>query len=194
MDKTQVSDIVIWAGAFAVIFSAVIAAGVAVWRTRALLDSESSRLDKQLAHDRAQTERQELRQVIDETIQAVQNGMYKAVALQEFVQAAGRGQEVESGLFEETRAGLSDFIRRLNGFQARLAVRLPPDASLPGTVDKCRQGLGVARTYADLAWPDSTKTDRDELARILSDVEGRITRFEDQARLLIESRLEPDDF
>jgi hypothetical protein len=194
MAKTQVSDLVIWAGAFAVIFSAVIAAAVAIWRTRALLDSESSRLDKQLAHDRAQTERQELRQVIDETIQAVQNGMYKAVALQEFVQEAGRGQEIESGLFEEARAGLSDFIRRLNGFQARLAVRLPPDASLPGAVDECRQGLGLARTYADLAWPDSTKTDRDELARILSDVEGRITRFEDQARLLIESRLEPDDF
>jgi hypothetical protein len=192
LDKAQVSDLVILAGAGAVVFSALVAAAVAIWRTRLLLDGESSRLEKQLAYDRAQTERQELRHVVDESIRAIQDGMYRAVELQDLVVAASRGEAVDSGVFTETRVGLSDLIRRLNGFQARLAVRLPPDASLPASVDECRQGLGLARTYADLAWPESTKDDRDELNRILRNAESKIITFENQARLLVQSELEAD--
>jgi hypothetical protein len=190
MDKTQVSDFVILAGAVAVVFSALIAAVVAIWRTRSLIDGESSRLEKQLAHDRAQTERQELRHVIDETIRTVQNGLYRAGEMYGHILQASMGQEIESSVFEEARAELSDLIRRMNGFQARLAVRLPPDAPLPSAVDQCRQGLGLARTYADLAWPESTKTDRDELHHRLSDAGSRVVAFESQARLLAQSTLE----
>jgi hypothetical protein len=192
VNKTQVSDLVILAGAGAVVISALVAAGVAIWRTRLLLDGESSRLEKQLAHNRAQTEREELRHVIDETIRTVQNGMYRAVELQALVVRASREEAIDSDAFTETRAGLSDLIRRLNGFQARLAVRLPLGAPLPVAVDECRQGLGLARIYADLAWPESTKVDRDELERMLRDVESKITTFENQARLLAQSELETD--
>lgn len=193
MDKTQVSDLVILAGAGAVVFSALVAAAVAIWRTKLLLDGEASRLGKRLAHDRAKTEREELRHVIDETIQTVQNGMYRAVELKNLVLAANRGEAADSDdAFAETRAGLSDLVRRLNGFQARLAVRLPPAAPLPAVVGECRQALGLAQTFADLAWPESTREDRDELNRVLGDAESTITAFEDQARLLVQSELEAD--
>ena len=192
MNKTQIPDLVILAGAGAVVFSALVAAAVAIWRTRLLLDGESSRLEKQLAHDRAQTEREELRHVIDETIRTVQDGMYRAVELQELVVSATTGEANGSDAFTEARADLSDLIRRLNGFQARLAVRLPPGAPLPTAVDECRQGLGLARTYVDLAWPESTKDDRDELKPIVRDAESKIITFENQARLLAQSELETD--
>lgn len=188
MDKTQVSDLVILAGAGAVVFSAFVAAAVPIWRTGLLLDGESSRLGKRLAHDRAQTEREELRHVIDETIRTVQNGMYRAVELKGLVLAAKRGEATDSDdAFAETRAGLSDLIRRLNGFQARLAVRLPLAAPLPAVVDECRQALSLAQTFA---WPEPTREDRDELNRVLRDAESKITTFEDQARLLVQSELE----
>lgn len=186
------SDVIL-AGAGAVVLSALIAAAVAIWRTRLLLGGESSRLGKRLAHDRAQTEREELRHVMDETIRTVQNGMYRAVELRDIVLAANRGEATGSDdVFAETRAGLSNLIRRLNGFQARLAVRLPPAAPLPTVVDECRQALGLAQTFAVLAWPESTKEDRDELSRVLRDAESKITAFEDQARLLVQSELEAD--
>jgi hypothetical protein len=52
--------------------------------------------------------------------------------------------------------------------------------------------LRLAQTFADLAWPEPTKEDRDELNRVLEDAEGKIAAFEDQARLLVQSELEVD--
>lgn len=197
---SEVSDGVLWAGAIAIVLSAAIAAGVTIWRTRALLgaeadrlnqqlDGEAERLDRQLAHARAMSEREELRSVIDETIKTVQQGIYAVIALQSMIDLAVIHQVIDERDVQRERDRADLASRELNGLQSRLAVRLPATAALLAAIETCRVKLSTARLLAVSAWPESSRDDRQELQGSVAELEDAGTALEGAARILVESEL-----
>src|SRR4051794_21116969 len=186
---SEVSEGVLWAGAIAIVLSATIAAGVTIWRTRALLgaeanrlnqqlDGEAERLDRQLAHARAMSEREELRSVIDETIKTVQQGIYAVIALQSMIDRAVIHQVIDESDVQRERDRAELASRELNGLQSRLAVRLPTTAALLAAIETCRVKLGTARLLAVSAWPESSRADRQELQGSVAELEDAGTALE----------------
>jgi hypothetical protein len=192
---TQVADKALYISAAALVLSAVIAAAVAIWRTRATLESEARRLDKQLAHDRALREREELRRVIDDAIRTVQNGIYRAVEIKDAIEMerreAGAGATAATARSEygRARADLAKLLRRLNAFQSRFAVRLGADGALAEKVKECRVRLGVISMLAPEV-ERSNKRDIEELTGLIDQAAAASEAFDEAARKYARSRLD----
>ena len=168
----------IWVAA-AVVVSAVIAAGVAIWRTRV-----------HLAHDREQKALGELRHVVDETLRTAQNAIYRAREMQAVIESKGAGAGTPAIRYKKRHRQVSQLIRRLNGFQARLAVRLPSDAALPAVaLQGLLDNLRLVYSRADQAWPDARDDERSRLDEALCNCAASATAVEAEARLLVRSEL-----
>jgi hypothetical protein len=187
--SASLSEASVLLGAVAVVLAAVIAAVVAIWRTKMSLAAESERLQAQLDHDRALREREELRGVVDEAIQVIQGSAYLALELNRFIQMRSRNEEVEEGVFDEAASDLEGLARSLNGFQSRFAVRLQGAAPLTAAVSETRVCVEVLRLALTGAWPVSSREDRDEIRDLLTQLDGRIGEFELEARRLVQSLL-----
>ncbi len=97
-------------------------------------------MDSQLAHERQLNERHELRGVVDEAIKAVQEAAHLALELRRFVFMRSQHEPTVESEFEQTESELEAVARSLNGLQSRLAVRLPPDAGLPESINDVKAG------------------------------------------------------
>ena len=129
--------------------AAVVAAALAAWtanrRIDKQLDAESSRLDRQLAHDRKMRDRDALRQMLDDALKAIGEGIE---VLEESARerSDGYGLEGEAKLqwgnaLDEMTSELKSRARRnwvrVHGEAKRLRLRFGADHD----VMKCYEGL-----------------------------------------------------
>jgi hypothetical protein len=161
-----------------VVLASLIAAGVAIWRTNV-----------SLRHDRASSERAELRKVIDEALQAAHDGMYRAADVGSMALDVAHGDDPDEEAYREAYHDITQAIRKLNGLYARLRVRLPQEAVLPGAVNECREAMGSVRIYAGAVWPFSGREDREELSQSMDHLADKIEVLESEARNIAESQL-----
>jgi hypothetical protein len=175
---SDISDCAIYAGALAAVLAALIAAGVAIWRTSV-----------SLRHDRALSERAELRKVIDEALQTAQDGIYRAADVVAMALDVEHGDDPDENSYRQAYHDITQAIRKLNGLYARLRVRLPEEAALPGAVNECRAATGVMRVDARAVWPLSSKEDRKELSQSMDVLATKIENLESEARKIVQSQL-----
>lgn len=99
------------------------------------------------------------------------------------------GDDADAEAYREAYHDITQAIRQLNGLYARLRVRLPEDATLPGAVNECREAMGSMRIYVGAVWPFSDREDREELSRSMDDVADKIEILESEARKIAKSQL-----
>jgi hypothetical protein len=127
--------------------------------------------------------------VIDEALQTAQDGLYRATDVQSLTLGVAHGDDRDEEAYREAYHDITQAIRKLNGLYARLRVRLPEKAALPGAVNECREAMGSMRIYAGAVWPFSDKADREELSQSMDDLADKIEILESEARNIAESQL-----
>jgi hypothetical protein len=127
-DGESVPISVLWAGAIAVVVAAVITAlGVAL-QTRRTLKSAERQLNRQLAHDRAMRERDELRVLVDEAVARLDLLVLESLEAREIKRRVDTGNsesaDVDPTSLDEQLKKVFGGIREIDTLAGRLAVRL----------------------------------------------------------------------
>jgi hypothetical protein len=145
---------------------------------------ENERLDRQLMHERALREREELRTLIDDAIQTVQDGIYAALEMRTALatKPENRDDAVKES-YGRARSTVRQIERRLNGYQSRLAIRLKVGNPLAEAVKECRVQLGVFRMFTATELPDREieKPTLTELEKVTNKASDLAERFEEKA-------------
>jgi hypothetical protein len=155
--------------------------------------AENVRVDRQLTHERTMREREELRTVIDGAIQTVQDGIYRAGEMVAALQLAGRDQLAAEKVYEPARDEVRQLVRRLNGYQARLAIRLGAGNELAEAVKNSREKMGVFRMLAPRIDAVFADADLEELTGILDEASDLAEQFEEKAVAYAGSELRTDE-
>ncbi len=105
------------------------------------------------------------------------------------VLSAAHGDDPDEEAYREAFHDITQAIRKLNGLDARLRVRLPEKATLPRAVNECREAMGSTRIYAGTVWPFSDREDREKLSQSMDELADKIEILESEARGIAESQL-----
>lgn len=154
---------------------------------------ENERVDRQLKHERTMREREELRTLIDEAIQTVQDGIYRAREMHGALAHASVDLEDAEQTFGPADADLTWLRRRLNGYQSQLAIRLGVGNELADAVKECRVRLGTFQMIAPGPHSVPSGEDLKEVAAVLDEAADLAGHFEAKAVTYAGSQLRTDE-